>query len=181
MKVKKIIGSVLNIVFYLLLVFMIYTSFKVVTATRNGKQPEIFGYKFYVVLTGSMKPNIEPNDLIIIKNINPDDIKSGDIITFQNENVDSVTTHRVKEVTESDGSVSLITKGDANNIEDENPVKGDKVQGRVVKVIPKAGRTVDFMKKNIVIILAVIVASFALIIIIFALIKCLKKKEIKKV
>lgn len=181
MKVKKILKSILNILFYLILAFLIYTSFSIVAATKRGEQPEIFGYKFYVVLTGSMKPNIEPGDLIVTKEIAVNEIDCGDIITFKVEGVDSVTTHRVKEIIDSEDGISFLTKGDANNIEDKDPVKEEDIQGRVVKVIPDAGKTVDFVKNNLIIILATIIAIFVLIIVITTLIDGLKRNKVKDI
>ena len=179
MKVRKILKFIGNILFYLILAFLIYTSFSIVAATKRGEQPEIFGYKFYVVLTGSMKPNIEPGDLIVTRETEVSEIECGDIITFKVEGVDSVTTHRVKEIIDSKDGISFLTQGDANNIEDKEPVEAGDVQGRVVKVIPDAGKVVDFMKNNLIIILAIIIAVFVLIIVITSLIGGLKKSKIK--
>lgn len=181
MKVKKILRAILNILFYLILAFLIYTSFSIVAATKRGEQPEIFGYKFYVVLTGSMKPNIEPGDLIVTKDISVNEIECGDIITFKVEGVDSVTTHRVKEIINSEEGISFITQGDANNITDKDPVIGEDIQGRVVKVVPDAGKAVDFMKNNLIIVLTVIIAIFILIIVITALIGGLKKSKVSDI
>lgn len=181
MKVKKILKYILNILFYLILAFLIYTSFSIVAATKRGEQPKIFGYKFYVVLTGSMKPNIEPGDLIVTKEISADEISCGDIITFKVDGVDSVTTHRVKEIMDSKEEISFITQGDANNIIDKNPVLEDDIQGKVVKVIPDAGKVVDFIKNNLIIVLAVIIGIFILIIIITIFIDGLKKSKVSDI
>ena len=180
MNVKKILKGILNILFYLILALMIYVCFVVVNASRKGEQPKVFGYSFYIVLTGSMQPDIKPGDLVVVKEIEPEAIRIGDVITFANDNDDNVTTHRVKEVIESVDDVSFITQGDANNIEDKNPVKGENVQGRLVKTIPGLGKTVDFMKNNSAVVLASIIAVFVLIIIIMTVISGLKKEEVKE-
>lgn len=176
MKVKKALKIISNIIFYLLLAFMIYISFVVINASRKEEQPEVFGYKFYVVLTGSMQPDINPGDLIIIKTINSEDIKIGDVITFKNDITNSVITHRVKDILNNNNELKFITQGDANNIEDKNPVNDELVQGRLVKTVPKMGKTMDYMKKNLLPIIIAIIAVFAIIVAILILIDKLKKK-----
>lgn len=181
MKAKKALKVILNIVFYLLLAIMIYISFIVINASRKGEQPEVFGCKFYVVLTGSMQPDIKPGDLIIIKSIDPGDVKVGDVITFKNNNIDSVTTHRVKNIVNDNDNLKFVTQGDANNIEDKEPVKSELVQGKLMKTIPKVGKTVDYMKKNLLAIIVAIITVFIAITIIFILVDKLKSKSEKNI
>ncbi|MBE6048592.1 MAG: signal peptidase I [Clostridium sp.] len=179
MKVKKGIKIILNVLFYIILAFLIYASLSVLIYTKNEKQPEIFGYKFYVVLTGSMKPNIEPSDLIVTKKVDVNEICNGDVITFKVEGVDNVTTHRVKEIINSEQGIRFVTQGDANNIADLAPVREENIEGKVVKVVPKAGKMVDFIKNNLVAILSVIIAVFVLIIVLISILDALKNKKNK--
>ena len=152
----KIIG---NIIFYLLLIFFVIISFSMLRANKLGKQPEILGYKFYVILSGSMSPNIEVGDLIIIKNIPMEEIEVNDVITFGNDSNSEVTTHRVKEIT-NDNGIQFATQGDANNTRDFYPVKGDLLQGKVVNQVPKVGILIKCMKENLVtIIVAIMIIS----------------------
>ncbi len=64
----------------------------------------------YHVKTGSMEDNIHAGDYILI--IRKDEYKVGDIITFTKN--DGFITHRIIKKEED----SIITKGDANNVED---------------------------------------------------------------
>ena len=50
-----------------------------------------------------------------------------------------------------------------------------------MKVVPDAGKAVDFMKNNLIIILTVIIAIFILIIVITALIGGLKKSKVSDI
>jgi len=170
----KIVG---NTIFYLLLIFFVMISFSMLRANKLGKQPEIFGYKFYVILTGSMSPNIEVGDLIITKETPIEEIKVNDVITFGNEGNSEVVTHRVKDII-NDNGVQFATQGDANNTRDFNPVKGELVQGKVVNQIPKVGTAIKFMNENL---LKIILAIFIISIIIIVTTHIRKKTKRKKV
>ncbi len=88
------------------------------------------GYSIFEVISGSMSPTIEANDLILVKNTK--NVKKNDIITYYNDG--DFITHRII----SDGDDYVITKGDANNSEDVN-VKKNNIVGKVILCIPKGG------------------------------------------
>lgn len=157
-RIEKILG---NILFYGLLAIFITTSLVMLKVKSSGNQPSILGNKFFIVLTGSMSPTIKVGDLVIVKDIQPEDIKSNDVITFGSAYSDNITTHRVKEVLNEDGKIKYITQGDANNVEDPMPVESEVVLGMVNKVIPKVGTIILWVQKNIMAILIVIVAIIA--------------------
>lgn len=177
MRKKKFFSFIGNIIFYLVLVFMLFISFTVIKAKVKGVQPELFGYKFYGILTGSMYPTIEPGDLIIVKDIGVENIKVDDIITFGSESLDNITTHRVKEVINED-ELKFVTQGDANNVQDPNPVDSSIVKGKVVKFIPNVGQIMQYIQRNIVMIMTLL-AMF--IIGAFGLVTYLKSDKEKKV
>ena len=155
---KKIISILGNIVFYGLLLIFISTSAIMLKLKSSGTQPSIFGNKFFIVLTGSMSPTIKVGDLIVVKDINPKDIKANDVITFGSKSSDNITTHRVKEVLNDSGNISYITQGDANNVQDPIPVESEVLLGRVNKVVPKVGTIILWVQKNILLVLISIVA-----------------------
>lgn len=107
--------------------------------------PNFGGYAPLIVLTDSMYPTIESGDLIIVKAAAPEDLKEGDIVSFfdPDSTGSSVVTHRVVTLLE-DGS--FITKGDANNAEDQTPVPAEKLVGRYQLRIPKAGNVAMFIQ-----------------------------------
>ncbi|HHX77712.1 MAG TPA: signal peptidase I, partial [Firmicutes bacterium] len=91
-----------------------------------------------VVLTGSMSPCIEPGDIVIVRRVSPAEITVDDVIQFREENMKVI--HRVVSLQEENNNLFFVTKGDANERADAAPVTGDRVMGKVVKVIPKIGR-----------------------------------------
>jgi signal peptidase I len=147
MDVKKILRVIGNVIFYSLIVLIMIFTLSMAKSKKTGEQTSLFGYKFYTVLTGSMKPTINPGSLVIVKESKPDEIKSGDIITFGSSNTDNVTTHRVKKVINEDG-VKFITQGDANNVEDPMPIESGLVYGKVINFIPIIGATMNFVQVN---------------------------------
>lgn len=100
--------------------------------------PQMFGYEPYRVTSGSMEPQIPVNSLIYVRQVDPEELKKDDIITYKDSIIyESNVTHRVVENDKAEEEV--ITKGDANKKSDLAPVKYDQIQGKVVLTLPKAG------------------------------------------
>lgn len=97
--------------------------------------PRFLGYEAYHVETGSMEPAIPAGSLIYVDPVSPNTLESGDIVAFYSG--ETVVTHRVVE--NHYLANELITKGDANEKEDINPVAYDKVIGRVTIHFPVIG------------------------------------------
>ena len=96
------------------------------------------GYAFAIINSGSMEPTVSVNDLLLIKGSSS--YQTGDIITFVSPH-GSLVTHRVTNVMEAT-SGGYITQGDANNIPDKE-ISSQRVLGRVIAVIPGAGKLVN--------------------------------------
>lgn len=110
--------------------------------------PDVGGYSPMVVLSDSMFPYIEAGDLIICKQADPESVKVGDVISFFDpaSNTNSVVTHRVVEIqTAEDGTLTWITRGDANNADDQNPVPASNLVGIYKHKIPGLGKLVMYM------------------------------------
>ena len=58
----------------------------------------LLGYRVFTVISGSMEPKYSVGDLIYVKQVDPDGIKKGDIITFVLNEQLTVATHRVEAV-----------------------------------------------------------------------------------
>ncbi len=97
--------------------------------------PRFLGYEAYHVETGSMEPAIPAGSLIYVDPVSPNTLEPGDIVAFYSG--ETVVTHRVVE--NHYLANELITKGDANEKEDINPVAYDKVIGRVTIHFPVIG------------------------------------------
>ena len=92
------------------------------------------GYGTATVMSGSMEPKLKVGDLVILEPVNRrDSLKKGDIIVYRSGNRRIV--HRLISVSKS----TLRVKGDANNREDQ-PIRFQQVEGKVICRIPKAGK-----------------------------------------
>lgn len=91
-----------------------------------------------VVATGSMEPDISVGDMTIYSKLDRSDLETGDIIAFQRDG--RTIIHRIAELDQRDGQTVYITRGDANNANDEGYVTPEDVFGRVIFTIPKLGQ-----------------------------------------
>ncbi len=148
----KILFFIIIIPVLIISIVIIYKAYK-----YPDKIPDIFGYKPMIVLSGSMEGTINTGDLVFVKIVDTNILKKGDIIAFRNEK-NTVTTHRIVEVMEANGSKIFTTKGDANNAEDANIVKSSDVEGIYVSRIGRLGNFLMFVQQPIglVVILLVI-------------------------
>lgn len=132
----RVLNALLCAVLALLLCANLYTM--AARSITHKPQPDIFGWSWAVVISGSMEPEISVHDLIVVRR--QDVYAVGDVITY--ENGDSVVTHRI---VDSQGS-DFITRGDANNTNDLFPVAEDAVVGKVVYVIPRLGLFIEYLR-----------------------------------
>lgn len=125
-KVLNVLGVVLCVVFIpiiILNVVMIVRSY-----TQPDKIPSVFGYSPVIVLSGSMSPAFEAGDMILIRKTDPDTLKVNDVVCYMEE--ESAVTHRIIEIQKQDGETLYITRGDANNTEDLQPITAGQIQGK---------------------------------------------------
>ena len=106
------------------------------------------GLKVFSVLSGSMEPTYRVGSIIYVKDVNPYELKSGDVITFM-LNEDTVATHRIVEVVPDENDSTVVrfkTKGDANAAEDGSLVHYKNIIGSPVFSIPKLGYIADYIQ-----------------------------------
>lgn len=100
--------------------------------------PKVMGYELYTVITGSMEPAISVGSLVYIKGEAPEDIKEGEVIAFYGaKDSNAIITHRVMENRIVMGE--FITKGDANQTKDMNPIPYENFIGKVALNLPSLG------------------------------------------
>ena len=105
---------------------------------KHEKDISVLGFRIYIVITGSMQPNYNIGDMIIVKETSKENIRVGDVINFIPENGKDTITHRIIEITEKDGETLYRTKGDNNSGED-GLINYNQVQGVLVFKISKLG------------------------------------------
>lgn len=139
-KILRSMGKLLQSVAILVLALLLGCNLYLILMERalGTAHPTVLGYSIAVVASGSMEPALSVDDLIV--NRAQDEYAAGDIITFSDW--DRLTTHRIVELTPQ----GYVTKGDANNVADLEPVAPEHVIGRVVLVLPGVGRAIAFLK-----------------------------------
>lgn len=145
----KIYHFVAKVFLYSILIILILVavgfSAYIVDLVKNIKsgetKPPLLGA--YVIISPSMVPTIKVEDAIIILREEPEQLKVGDIITFNSSDprYSGLTiTHRIVGIEKSkDENLLFRTKGDNNNSEDTALVSSDNIYGRVIMKIPKIG------------------------------------------
>ena len=120
--IKKISVTVLKIIAYLAFVAVaVYYTPKLLSKWLNTEYP------LATITSGSMWPALKENDLILMKGIRGEEAQIGQIIIFKNQW--GFTIHRL---IRKENNV-LVTKGDANSVEDAPIAPGDVI-GRIVYV-----------------------------------------------
>lgn len=121
--------SVINNVLCVILIPIILINVAVIANTyiHPDEIPGVFGIKPVAVLSGSMEDTIKTGDLIFLKKPDVSSLKKGDVICFLSSG--QAVTHRIVDTKQENGETVYVTKGDANNTNDREPVKPDQVQG----------------------------------------------------
>lgn len=143
-KARKVFG-ILRIILRALLIAVIallaaYNVYMLVQryVYRNG-MPKVFGVATAVVASGSMAPEINIGDLVVVKEA--DDYKVGEVITFYDTATGTYITHRVILV----NGDKFTTMGDANDSQD-TPISKSVIVGKVVNVLHGAGKAIAFFQ-----------------------------------
>lgn len=126
-KNKKLSKKVGNVIFIALFALLCVALINVLVAKLQNREPTFFGYSLMYVQTGSMEPVIPEKTIILVKTLSKDEIKQikkDDVIVYRNSGVINTITHRVVETHIPEGYV--VTRGDANSVNDKNSVGEEK-------------------------------------------------------
>ena len=158
-------GNWLFILILIILIPMLLVNMYIIfqANTEEDKVPSIFGYKPFIVLSGSMETEIHVGDLIITKEIDTKTLKENDVIAFRDAE-NTVTTHRIIDIVDNNGKKYYVTKGDNNTSQDQNLVEPQDVEGIYITRIPAFGTILNELSKptTIIIILLGITIIFVL-------------------
>lgn len=146
---KKIVQGMTTMFFIIVCIVTCSILFMNLSSKSNSSTlPSIMGYSNLSVLTGSMRPHIHPGDMILIRRVNPQSIRTGDIITYRMDG-GMMITHRVIDLIYKDGKTQYRTRGDANNVEDAKPVAPEQIIGIYVFRIPYGGYITSLVRSPV--------------------------------
>lgn len=138
--IKKGINIIINVLTVLvLLVLSLIIIAKVNMIISGSNHFSVLDYSLFKVVTGSMKPAILENDIVLVKK--KSNYKEQDIITYKSG--DSFITHRI--IQENNGN--FIVKGDHNNAPDKETIKQDIIIGKVVIILKGLGIWQEILTK----------------------------------
>ena len=149
-KAWKIISTALVWTVVVVAVFMmIFTIISVNTFNRNDRN--LFGFRFYVVLSDSMsKTDFDAGDLVLIKEVDPTTLQEGDIIAYQSQNSENygqTVTHKIRaKTTDANGNPGFITYGTTTGVDDETVVTYPFILGKYQVALPNVGTFFQFLK-----------------------------------
>jgi signal peptidase len=143
--------------------------------------PNYMGYQVYTVISGSMEPAIPVGSLVYVRSEEPETIEEGDVIAFYGAGAESaITTHRV--VANHVVSGEFVTKGDANDSNDINPIPYANLIGKVIYTVPYLGTVAELLVEDTGKMIAAGVILFAVILHLIAslLDRLSEKKELER-
>ena len=158
----------LLVIKYILLVFLVSLSLLFISVfiqikVSPNKIPSIFGYKPFIVLSGSMETELYKGDLAIVKTVDKNTLIKQDTIAFR-DNKNYVVTHRIVDIIQKKGKKEFITKGDNNNGNDSGTVSLDNIEGKYIFKTSGLGNVLLELKKPLTLFVILgIIAVFGII------------------
>lgn len=139
MQKKKIWKMISNILEWILLMAALAGGIGIII-------PTMFHIVPYIVLSGSMEPEIQAGSIVYIdRNIKAEEIQEKDVVGYCMDNGVKVV-HRIIQLDRENHTA--VTKGDANQVEDITPVSLEQIEGRAVISIPYIGYGVAWMRST---------------------------------
>ncbi|MFR5765162.1 MAG: signal peptidase I [Clostridia bacterium] len=157
------------ILFIILAIALIMAYNHIQINIKGNTYTTMLGYSAFEVATGSMSNTIEIGDVILVKLIEPNEtLSENEIVVFTQDT--TLVTHRIIKI----NGDQIITKGDANNTQDD-PISRGQIIGKVVKIIPDVK-----MWKEIILTPKVLIPTSISILLLWIFFSYDKEKDVKK-
>ena len=162
-KKLKLIGDIAYVLLFIIVVLMLVV---VILQRASNNSISIGGYRMFSVATGSMLPVYNVGDVLVAKEVKPDEIKIDDDIVYKGAKgsfKDKVVTHRVISIEkEEDNNYKIITKGVANTEQDPE-IDQTQVYGKVIYKIKSLSFLGKMMKNMYVFYFAIFIPAALII------------------
>lgn len=153
---KKALNIVINTLLWILVIIIAFFSIITFSTKGDGNVASLAGYTPMTVLTESMAPTFEKDDLIIVRKGDANTYQIGDVISFWTviDNKRVVNTHRIVNRIETGSSDSLMvqfeTAGDNNNgVVDPLIVSGGDIIGKYQFKVPFLGKVLGLLSSSV--------------------------------
>ena len=148
-KENKVLKLIWNIIYTLMFIIVVLMLIVVVLQRVSNNTIAIGGVRMFVVATGSMRPVYEVGDVLISKEISPEELKVGDDIVYKGKvstYYNKFITHRIISIEKQENeNFKIITKGVANEEEDPE-IDQTQVYGKIVykvQILSLIGRLIQ--------------------------------------
>ena len=131
---KRILKIVGKVIYGFLYVIVLITLLVILVQRISNNNISIAGIRFFSVASSSMFPEYEVGDIIIAKEVEPQEIKVGENVVYngkKGEFKDKIITHEVVKIEEENGEYIFTTKGIAND-ESDPTISEDQLLGKIV-------------------------------------------------
>ena len=174
--VKKILTSIIMII--LCSILFVSGVILINSYIKPNEVPSFFGWKPFIVLSGSMETQIMTGDVVVVKEIDAKKLKENDIIAFKEDN-NIVITHRIIEIIKDEnGDTKYKTKGDNNNEEDDGVVSPEQIEGIYKFRIGKIGDLALFVQTPVGMVICISIPLILLLLLQWK--ESLKEGKVKK-
>ncbi len=150
---KKVLKITANIILWLIVIIALIITIVVFSSSSGNGVAHLLGYIPLTVESQSMSPTFEEGDLIICKQIDDaSTLKENDVITFWTiiEGRKVKNTHRIVKINNTGNSLSFITRGDNNPIDDEIPAYQADLIGKWTNIrLSGAGNIMAFLRTKL--------------------------------
>lgn len=158
----KTIKKIIDIFMILVIIVSVILIIIMFNTKKNGIS-NIFGLIPLSIQTESMEPTIKDGDIILTYEVDTNELKENDIISFfaNEQNTKIIKTHRIIQIKNNNGMISYVTKGDNNETIDYiEAAPGDIISVYKGTRIPLLGNILDFLKSQIGFFLFIILPLF---------------------
>lgn len=136
-KTKKIFKIVSKIIYQLAIIFCLLLTIIIVMQKVTNNNKTILGYRIFRVVTGSMEPEYEIGQVVICREVEPENIKIGDDIVYYGLTGDyngKIIMHEVIGIDKDEnGNFNFHAKGLHSSSVEDPQIKPGQIYG-VVKI-----------------------------------------------
>ena len=174
-RITNVKDAIEDTIYICILAPLVFITIRIVliNLTQPNIIPDIFGYKIFMIFDDSMDESIKYGDLVITRNINPQNLKVNDLMAFRNA-MNTVTIKRInyinkieefdKDTNENKTKKIFSMNVSENATSDIKSVSEENVEGLLVYKISKLGIIIYFIQQPLAMVgISCIILSFGLV------------------
>lgn len=131
---KKILSIVAKLLYDFLILFCVLLIVIVAWQRVTDSNKSVYGYRLFRIISGSMVPDYNIDEIVVCKDIDVNDIKVGDVVVYRGrigELNDKLIMHKVVDIDREDHGLIFHVKGIQNTASDPN-VQSGQIVGKVI-------------------------------------------------